>query len=147
MNLFRDSPGCLAKIGTLAGDLEVKVLFTIVLLRERSVCERIGSVVMIDQVRDDLSYVSDVAPVWGYLINTAPDSQRVMPVLGSSIAGTLQHGKFSQRGKLERRKQCSNHYVNEIFSPAIGIFIGEWFGLDIFLHIKELGLVWHFELF
>ena len=53
----------MAKIGTLAGDLEVEVLFTIVLLRERSVCERIGSVVTIDQVLDDLFYVSDVASV------------------------------------------------------------------------------------
>ena len=41
----------------------MKVLFIIVLLRERSACERIGSVVTIDQVLDDLSYVSDVAPV------------------------------------------------------------------------------------
>ena len=41
----------------------MKVLFTIVLFGERSVCERIGSVVTIDQVLNDLFSVSDVAPV------------------------------------------------------------------------------------
>ena len=40
-----------------------------------------------------------------------------------------------------------NNNANKTFSPAIGIFIREWFGLDIFLHIKELGLVWQFKLF
>lgn len=95
-------PGCLAKIGTLAGDLEVKVLFTVVLLGERSVCERIGRIVTINQVLDDGARF--------------PESDASVGIIDG-------------------------------WNAAIGIFIGEWFGLDIFLHIKELGLVWHFKLF
>ena len=55
-------------------------------------------------------------------------------------------GDLSDNNNDENSDNDDNN-ANKTFSPAIGIFIREWFGLDIFLYIKELGLVWQFKLF
>ena len=70
----------------------MEVLLAEVPFGRRSVADFARGIVLLNQVLDDLSVQSLVIMLQSrdfHLALTAPDSQRVMPVLGSSIAGTL----------------------------------------------------------
>ena len=78
----------------------MKVLFTVILLWEGRVRERVVGIVTIDQVLDDLRKVTLVISqlyLLEGLLCTAPDSQRVIPVFGSSMVGTLRQKAWSAR--------------------------------------------------
>lgn len=103
LGVVHQEPSALAEVGALARHLEVRPALLLVFLWEFGVAEAVGLVVGLEKILDDGAGLEceSVSAASG-LVTSSRTSHNLMPVFGSSIAGTRPFGLMDSNGSFLR---------------------------------------------